>query len=212
MQYGQFCLLIFYYSWVFISIPKRKTGTIFAPRDLSALRSRNVRSVCGDQLRVGDFRRNFDALPTVLFLRFGVEGQQILMSEAILHVFEVRVKPYRTASKADVIRFASGFVSKAREIYLPPIVLPVAVADVARARSINAIGDDAGAHSVVDGSIEIGILQVSDAVIEINSVGGHEHFPAGGALRPAFDQIAERKIWTGICAANSQRKAQSFRG
>src|ERR1700722_648185 len=174
--------------------------------------SRNPYSVPGNQLRVGDFGGNFDALPPALFLRFGVESQQMLMVESVLHIFEVRVKPYRTAGKADVIRFAAGFVSKTREINLSPIILPVAVSDVARTRSIDGIDGYAGAQCIVDCSVQVGILQIAAAVIEINSVGGHEHFPASGALWPAFNQITERKIWTGISAANSQRKAKSFRG
>src|SRR5271155_4055922 len=144
---------------VVLSIPHRRSLAPLARFNLGELgrRRQNVHFVRGNQFRIGYFGRNLDSLPAALFLRLGEEGQPILMVQVESYILQVRVKAYRAASDAEVIRFAAGFFRQTREIYLPPIVLPVAVPEVPRSRGVNAVDDDPGPRGIVDRRVQVGI-------------------------------------------------------
>src|SRR5579864_2430032 len=175
------------------------------------LRRRNPNSIRRYQVHIPHFRPQFYLLQSCLLRRLGKELQEILMLEPARKVLQIRGKSYGRPVEPDVISFASGLVRQLREVKLAPISLPVAMTEVANAWRVNRRHNNSGALRILDCLVQVGVKQVARAVIAVDSIRGHEYLPASGALRPAFDQISQRKIRAAIGSSDSHRQAQSLR-
>src|SRR5579872_3453115 len=112
------------------------------------------------------------------------------MLKTHLKLIEIRRESDWRASHSDVIGFASGAIGDLREINLSPVSLPVAVSEVSHVWAVDSGNLYASLVGVIDSGVDIGILQISGAVVAIYSVGDHEDFAAAIERRPFLHQIA----------------------
>src|SRR5579862_7423984 len=128
------------------------------------------------------------------------------MIQTFRRVFQEGREVWSWTCEADVIAFASSFLRELRQINLPPVVKPTAMAEVSASRRVDRRDNNSSALRILNRRVHVRILRIATTIIRIDPIAHHEDFMTAVAGLPALRQVAERKVRAGIRPQIAQRQ------